>query len=255
VDDPRGTDQQQTHEEAGVLQRVAQAWRDQVVHVFDWGYASAPWVLQLLAFPGLRFVLRWNKSFKLVGKDGQPKKVGQMLYGKRSMDHQPIWDARRRGWRTVGILFLPVHLPEDPRPLWLVVSRPGPGRKAWYLLTNIPISCAQDAWHMVFIYARRWQVEMTLRFEKAELAFESPRLHDLEARCKFQLIATLVHAFLILLLAPRFDRLKQWLLTTGCHRNGKWSRETPTPLYRLRLALSQLWRAFLPLYAPLLNSG
>ncbi len=85
---------------------------------------------------------------------------------------------------------------------------------------------------------------MTLRFEKSELAFESPRLHTWEARCKFLLIASLVHAFLILLLAPRFERLKLWLLDTWCHRNGEWSRETPTPLYRLRLALSQLWRAF-----------
>ena len=71
-------------------------------------------------------------------------------------------------------------------------------------------------------------------------------------RMKFLLIAALAHAFLILLLAPRFAKLKQWLLDTWCHRNGKWSRETPTPLYRLRLALSQLWRVFRPLLLPLL---
>ena len=113
----------------------------------------------------------------------------------------------------------------------------------------------EDAWHIVFVYARRWQVEMTLRFEKSELAFEAPRLQDWESRQKFLLIAFLVHAFLILLLAPRFERLKRWLLDAWCHRSGKWSRETPTPLYRLRLALSQLWRSFPPVYPPLLNSG
>jgi hypothetical protein len=236
-------------EEASVLRRVAQAWGRWVAHVFDQGYAGTPWVSLLLSYR-LHFVLRWKKGYKLVGRDGQARLVGHMLHARRAMDHKEIWDAPRRCWRTVGILFLPVRLPDDPRWLWLVVSRPGPGRKPWYLLTDLNITNAVDAWHIIFIYARRWQVEMTLRFEKSELAFESPRLHDWEVRCKILLIATLVHAFLILLLAPRFDRLKQWLLLSWCHRNGKWSRETPTPLYRLRLALSQLWRAF-PCFTPL----
>jgi hypothetical protein len=89
---------------------------------------------------------------------------------------------------------------------------------------------------------------MTLRFEKSELAFESPRLHAWEARRKFLLIASLVHAFLILLLAPRLEHLKRYLLDAWCHRNGEWSRETPAPLYRLRLALSHLWRDFPRVY-------
>ncbi len=96
---------------------------------------------------------------------------------------------------------------------------------------------------------------MTLRFDKCELAFESPRSRTWETRRRFLLIAALVHAFLIVLLAPRFERLKLWLLDAWCHRNGKWSRETPAPLYRLRLALSQLWRDFPPCYPLLLNSG
>jgi hypothetical protein len=156
-----------------------------------------------------------------------------------------IWDAPHHCWRNVGILFRAVRHPEFPEvPLWLVVSRPGPGRKPWFLLTKEPVLSAEDAWRIVFLYARRWQIEMTLRFEKSELAFEAPRLHTWEARRKVLLIAALVHAFLILLLAPRFERLKNYLLESWCHRNGEWSRTTPTPLYRLRLALSRLWRAF-----------
>jgi hypothetical protein len=65
-----------------------------------------------------------------------------------------------------------------------------------------------------------------------------------QLRTKIKHPVQLVRAFLILPLAPHFERLKFWLLTTWCHRNEKWSRETPTPLYRLRLALAQLWRAF-----------
>jgi transposase len=242
-------------EEATILKRVAQAWAGWVVHVFDQGYAGSPWVLKLLSFPGLRFVIRWKKGYKLLGQNGEAKLAWKLLRGKRSMDQREIWDARRRSRRTVGILYCPVSLPENSQPLWLVASRPGLGRKPWYLLTNLPIHSVEQAWHIVFIYARRWQVEMTLRFEKSELGFESPRLQNWEARCKLLLIAALVHAFLILLLEPHFDRLRLWLLDTWCHRNGKWSRDTPTPLYRLRLALSQLWRTFPPSYPPLLNSG
>jgi hypothetical protein len=85
---------------------------------------------------------------------------------------------------------------------------------------------------------------MAIRYDKCELAFEAPRLHAWEARRKFLLIAALVHAFLILLLAPRFEHLTLYLLDAWCHRHGERSRETPTPLYRLRLALSHLWRDF-----------
>ena len=242
-------------QERSLLKKMAEWWGSRVVHVFDQGYAGAPWIWALLAYATLRFVIRWKKSYKLVDKDGQEKLAWQILRGKRAMDHKQIWDARRRVHRTVGIVFAPVHLPESSQPLWLVASRPGPGHKPWYLLTNMPITSVEEAWHIVFIYARRWQIETTLRFEKSELAFESPRLQEWEPRRKFLLIAALVHAFLILLLAPRFVQLKLWLLDTGCHRTGKWSRDASAPLYRLRLALSQLWRDFFPSHPPLLNSG
>ena len=242
-------------EEGKILQKLARGWGSRVVHVFDQGFAGSPWLETLFQYRLVLFVLRWKKGYKLVGKDGQAELAWKLLRGKRSMDHKEIWDAPRRCKRTVGIIFIPVTLPDQSDPLWLVASRPGPGHKPWYLLTNIPISCVEDAWHIVFIYARRWQIEMAFRFEKSELAFESPRLHKFESRLKFLLIAALAHAFLLLLLAPRFERLKLWLLDNWCHRNGKWSRATPTPLYRLRIALSQLWRAFRPLYLPLLNSG
>ena len=49
-----------------------------------------------------------------------------------------IWDARRRCLRKTGVIALPVRLPEDQRQLFLVVSRPGPGRKPWYLITSAP---------------------------------------------------------------------------------------------------------------------
>jgi hypothetical protein len=97
------------------------------------------------------------------------------------------------------------------------------------------------------------QIEMSLRFTKAELAFESPRLLHWESRLKFLLIASLAYAFLLSLL-PNTDFLFH-LLSRFCHRTGKWSREISAPLYRLRLALSRLWLLFRPHSLPKLVSG
>jgi hypothetical protein len=176
-------------EEKRILSKLAHWWGSRVIHVFDQGFAGSPWVEALLQYQQVLFVLRWKKGYNLVGKDGQAKLAWQLFQGKRASDHKEIWDARKRCKRTVGILFTQVTLPDQHQPLWLVTSRPGAGRKPWYLLTDIPITNAEQAWHIVFIYARRWQVEMALRFEKSELGFESPRLQDWDSRCKFLLIA------------------------------------------------------------------
>ena len=229
--------------EGKILRKVARIWEKKVVHIWDRGFAGSPWTTLALDHH-LRFIVRWNKSYHLVGPDGRKHEGWKIARGKRSWDQRLIWDARRRCKRKTGVIAFPVHLPDDDRPLFLVVSRPGYGRKPWYLLTTEPISTPQQAWKIVFAYARRWQIEMSLRFTKSELAFESPRLHAWEARLKFLLIASLAFAFLLSLL-PNPDTIFR-LLSTFCHRTGKWSQETLAPLYRLRLALSRLWLTFRP---------
>jgi hypothetical protein len=158
-----------------------------------------------------------------------------------------IYDARRRCDRKTGIVFLPVRAPDYPNfPLTLVVSRPGKGRKPWYLITNEPIYSPDDAWRIVLGYNRRWQVEVSIRYSKSELAFESPRLLSWERRAKLFAIASLVQAFLFSLLRDLLRPLASWLIDHWCHRTSKRSRSTAAPLYRLRLALSLLWLAFRP---------
>jgi hypothetical protein len=238
--------------EGKILRKVARMWGRKVVHIWDRGFAGSPWTTLALDHH-LRFIVRWNIRYHLVGPDGRNQEGWKIARGKRSWDHRLVWDARRRCKRKTGILAFPVHLPAEDRPLFLVVSRPGYGRKPWYLLTTEQISTPQQAWKIVFAYARRWQIEMSLRFTKSELAFESPRLHAWEARLKFLLIASLAFAFLLSLL-PNFDLLFR-LFSTFCHRTGKWSQDTLTPLYRLRLALSRLWLTFRPHSLPSLDSG
>ncbi|GAC1475273.1 MAG: hypothetical protein PVSMB7_30340 [Chloroflexota bacterium] len=64
------------------------------------------------------------------------------------------------------------------------------------------------------------------------------------------LLGALAYAFLVYLFDSPYDLLRTWF-----HRTGKRSRDTPTPLYRLRSAVSRLWLAY-PSHSPVLgNSG
>lgn len=239
-------------EEGKILRKVARRWGRQVIHIWDRGFAGSPWTTLALDHR-LRFIVRWNTRYHLVGPDGQKQEGWKIARGRRSWDHRLVWDARRRCQRKTGVIAFPVHLPDDDRPLFLVVSRPGYGRKPWYLLTTESVHTSEQAWQIIFAYARRWQIEMSLRFTKSEMAFESPRLLQWESRLKFLLIASLAYAFLLSLL-PLTDSLFR-LVSTFCHRTGKWSQAISAPLYRLRLALSRLWLAFRPHSLPSLDSG
>ncbi len=232
-------------QEQAVLQQCAAAWGRQVLHVFDRGFAGSPWLGQLLS-QQTRWLVRWPKAYHLVDGQGRERNAWQIARGKKTWERGEVWDGRRRRWRVVGMLALPVQHPAHDAPLWLVVSRPGKGRTPWYLLTNEPIQTAADAWRLIRAYGRRWHIEQTWRYSKSELACESPRLWLWETRRKLLLMASLVYAFLLSLLDETQEPLRTWLLHCWCHRTGKRSRETSTPLYRLRAALSRLWLAYRP---------
>jgi hypothetical protein len=129
--------------------------------------------------------------------------------------------------------------------LWLVIAR-RKGGLPWYLLTNEPITCAEDAWRVMFAYARRWQIELTWKENKSELAFQSPRLWEWEPREKLLLLAAMAYAFLLTLLAPFYTLLRRWLLRRYCHRTGRHCRQAHAPFARVRMALSRLWQTVPP---------
>ena len=241
----RGEQQSQVRtEEGAVLAYMDAIWGKEVLHIWDRGFAGNPWLTQVFLH-GARFVLRWPKNYYVLDEQEQLRKPGQLSKGKRSWEHRLLWDARRRCQRQTGVIAFPIADPTHHQPLWLVVAR-RKGQSPWYLLTNQPAHSPELAWQIVFAYARRWQVEMAIRYNKCELAFESPRIFQWPPRHKLLLIAGLAYAFLLSLLAPSFASLSSWLLRTFCHRTGKRSRETPTPLYRLRFALSLLWLSHPP---------
>ncbi|MBZ0306209.1 MAG: transposase [Anaerolineae bacterium] len=228
-----------------LLHLAAYFWQQKVIHIWDRGFAHSPWLGEIFRFK-VRFILRWKTKQKLVDAKGK-RNAWKITRGKRSLDHCYIRDVRRQCWRKTGIYFTPVTHPDYPhQPLWLVVSRPGQGQTPWYLLTNEPLQTCSDAWHIVFAYARRWQIEMSYRFTKSELAIESPRLWSWHNRLKLMMMVALVYAFLLSLMDSQLEVLRLWLFRNWGHRTDQRLRHVKLPLYRLRAALARLWLSHPP---------
>jgi hypothetical protein len=118
-------------------------------------------------------VLRWRGDSQLSAGQGKRRKAWRIAFGKRGWSERTIWDSRRARWVRGSVLALPVTHPEyRDTPLWLVVCR-SKGRTPWYLLTAEPITTDEDAWRVGLASARRWQSELTWRFDKSELAEHS----------------------------------------------------------------------------------
>ncbi|MGE5262339.1 MAG: transposase [Acidobacteriota bacterium] len=237
-----------------LLAEVWRRWGRTVIHVWDRDFASHVWLRRVGIFQ-LRFIVRWKKRTYLRDPQGRKRPAWQITRGKRSVDHRYLRDARRRCVRRVGLYFTPVYEVDTCAKRWLVVARPGGGREPWYLLTSEEVQTAEQGWRIVLAYARRWQIEMSIRFDKSELAFASVQVRTWEARSKLLLITALAYAFLLSLLGPPWESLRLWLLAHWCHRTGQWSREVSAPLYRLRSALSRLWLDYPPPFLVRLNSG
>lgn len=240
--------------ERDVLRMVSDKWGQKVIHVWDRGFAGTPW-LTLAFVHAVRFVMRWPKQYRLAFEESEPRPAWQLSRGKRSWGHRYLWDARRRCQRKVGVLALPVVDPTFNQPLTLVVARRGQGQAPWYILTTEPVLNEDDAWRIVLIYARRWQVEMCLRFNKCELGFESPRIQRWDALLKLLLMTTLVYAFLLTLLHSLWAEFRDRLFRLWGHRTGQRYRDASIPLYRLRDALSRLWLTHPPPFLLTLSSG
>ena len=221
----------------------------QLIHVFDRGFANLDGLSVIARYP-LRFIMRWSNQLQLRDLTGRTALAWQLVRGQRTWDFRYLRDTRRNCLRQMGVLALSVSYAGYAGPLWLVVCRRGKGQTPWYLLTSEPVTTPEQAWSIVLAYARRWQIEMTFRFAKSALAFESPRLWRWDNRLKLLLIATLAYAFLVSLLDPALADLRQILLRLWCHRTGKRLQQVKSPLYRLRTALSRLWLAFPPPILP-----
>jgi transposase len=230
-------------QEETLLRKCVKKWGDILIHVFDRGYSSGPWI-QLLQALKAKFVIRWKKSHIFIDKNGNEKKLWQIGLGKKYLAHKMIYDIHTGEKMQCDIWWTEVRHVSYAYQLYLVKIRMK--NKVFYLITNERVKTEYQAWDIVFTYKRRWQIETSFRYGKCELAMESPRVWAFENRLKLLGIVTLVYAFLIHLLEPLYRDLVQFVLHLKCHRTGKRCREVLAPLYRLRWAISRLWDDYHP---------
>jgi hypothetical protein len=238
-------------QEEFLLRRVVKKWGDILLHIYDRGSASGPW-LQVLQQLRVRFVIRWKKGHFFFNAQGAKKKLWQIGQAKKYLSHKEVRDGQTGEKMPCDIWWAPIWHESYTYQLYLVKVRVK--KHVWYLVTNEPVKTADQAWEIVFAYKRRWQIETTFRYGKSELAMESPRVYAVENRLKLLGIVTLVYAFLLFLLTSSNTSLSQALLHFKCHRTGKRCREALAPLYRLRWALCRLWNDHRPLLGSLFPS-
>lgn len=225
-------------QEEAMLRKCVRQWGDILLHIFDRGYASGPWI-QVLQSLKVKFVIRWKKGHFFFNANGEKKKLWQIGQGKKYLAHTQIHDLHTGEKMPCDIWWAPVWHAAYTYQLYIVKVRVK--KKVWYLITNERIRTENQAWEIVFAYRRRWQIETSFRYGKCELAMESPRLWSFENRLKLLGIVTLVYTFLLHLLDPTYKSLVESVLRFKCHRTGKRCREVIAPLYRVRWAISRLW--------------
>lgn len=101
--------------ERSLLDTCAAAWGKAVLHVFDRGYAGAPW-LEALARSEVRFVMRWKKGGRLQDPLGNEAPAWMLTRGRKTRQSRMITDFRGQPSRR-GVLAVPVRHPACPGPL------------------------------------------------------------------------------------------------------------------------------------------
>jgi hypothetical protein len=224
-------------------------WGERVIWLVDRGFGTAAFLGQ--TFARARFVARWRPDYPLRDPtSGEVARASALSRRVRSRWTTQVGDPWTKQTWTVGLASLPVTLPEDDRPLWLVVARRKGKSQTLWLLTTEDAATAQGALRALHGYARRWQVEWAFRFAKSGLGIQSVRVQSWTYREKLWRLAALVHAFLLSLLVTLDDAARERLLR-WCHRTGTRAREAIAPLYRLRHALGTLWEK----HRPILTGG
>lgn len=223
-----------------MLKALCKVFKDNVLHVLDRGFASA-WVLEKFFRFEQKFLIRWIKSHLLLDKEGVSRRVSRFFTPKQARESRLIIDTHRNNLRRVKLFYTSVYHPDFPdRELTLITCKSvNQGFEPVHLLTNQAVTKNAEAWKLVFSYMRRWLIEQTFRYNKSELALESPRLWYWKNRLKLMAIVSLVYDFLLQMLR-NWSSMAWVTINTWCPRTGKKLANVRVPLYRLRTALQAI---------------
>lgn len=238
----RGKFKEDPHNITFRLLKKIQAQLGRLTHVFDRGYANSKMLEYLFLFEQ-DFIIRWKKNHCLEHAQKGCKKTHLLARSFKAQKSRLVKDKERKKVKSVSVAWAAVRHPEYPdQQLFLVIARDKHNyNPPMYLLTSLPVTCAKQAWEVVYSYMHRWDIEQAFRFGKSELAMQSPRLWFWHNRLKLLGIVTLVYDFLLQFLRTYKD-VTQIIFKRWCHRTGERYRNASIPLYRLRLAIH--WALF-----------
>lgn len=104
----RGGDARKLREQQELLLRkVIRQWGDQLLHIFDRGAASGPWI-QVLQKVRVKFVIRWKKGHYFFNARGEKKKLWQVGQGKKYLSHQEIRNSHTGEKMPCDIWWAPI---------------------------------------------------------------------------------------------------------------------------------------------------
>lgn len=95
-----------------------------------------------------------------------------------------------------NIIFVKVHLPDNPGQLYLVASWLPGYEEPLILMTTLVVENIDQARQIVWYYKQRWSCEETSRFLKSRVGFEQFRIRRYEAIQRLAMLAMFAMGFL-----------------------------------------------------------
>jgi hypothetical protein len=74
-------------QQEAMLRKCVRQWGDLLLHLFDRGYSSGPWLAVLQSLK-VHFVIRWKKGHIFVDAKGEEKNLWQIGQGKKYLAHK-----------------------------------------------------------------------------------------------------------------------------------------------------------------------
>jgi hypothetical protein len=135
------------------------------------------------------------------------------------------------------IVFCKVHLPDNPRQLYLVAKwRPGKSEPL-ILLTTLVVENYQQAEQIVWYYKQRWVCEQASQFLKSQIGLERFRIRRYVAIQRLMILAMLAMGFLTWVI------LRSRQLVKALYRfTSRFRRQAAFVYYRLLEGLQQFAR-------------
>jgi hypothetical protein len=140
------------------------------------------------------------------------------------------WLKRGGRWHKclVTLGYVRVWLPNHEHSYYLLVSHVHGTGQEWMLLTNVPISNAEQAQEIWFNYRRRWRIETTFRFlQKEGLRWDDFKVLDFGAIRRLITVVLIAALFLLNIRLFLDQASLQLLLTLGGKQGLKSERDGP----------------------------